>query len=425
MTLAEVIGAVHLADHEAVLARGWDRIAAVRPDPVPFLEPDFVRGVTADAGLSGEITDQALTTAARIRSDRALSALAWWYHSRLFGPVDQRPRTNQLPLLTDALGDQAGMFNVLILLSGTPQMRAVHRSRGVPESVTRESVTDLDINLHTEDYLCEHGTWGVGNGILGWLLLTWWGDLYRLGRLQFIPSNFRSPFHAYRNRVTGAVVALSDPGLPYRADGQRDGSAGIFDRQGAWTSMLEVDDDSVTGNPVSPEGYVLRDPVTLPRREWVPVMGPNSPCLDIHIPAGAPMDYDQCGESLRRALEFFPRHFPDRQFVGFACHSWILDTLFAELLPPTSNLVRFQREVYLFPIPHGGGVIRRVFGYGFAEMDGTVSDVDRARLPRDTGMRRAFAAHLDAGGRFRGGGCFLLKEDLDWGSEVYRKQWPF
>ena len=46
-------------------------------------------------------------------------------------------------------------------------------------------------------------------------------------------------------------------------------------------------------------------------------------------------------------------------------------------------------------------------------------------LPRDTTMRRAFAEHLEQGGHFRGGGCFLLAEDFNWGSRTYRRgPWP-
>jgi hypothetical protein len=39
-------------------------------------------------------------------------------------------------------------------------------------------------------------------------------------------------------------------------------------------------------------------------------------------------------------------------------------------------------------------------------------------------LQRAFARHLEVGGHFRGGACFLLKEDLAWGSQVYRRGWP-
>jgi hypothetical protein len=373
--------------------------------------------------LPNHVTEQALAAARRIAADPALRALFWYCHVRLFGPGEERPRTRDWPLLTAALGPVAGLFNMLLLLSGTPHMQEVHRSRGIPAQVVRDTVLDLKLNLETEDYNIQYGRWGTGTTILGWLLLHRWGQLYRLGRLQFIPSEFRSPFRAYRHQGTGAVVALSEPGLDYRRDGQRDGSAGVFDPD-AWTSTLEETEHEVTGHPVSPWGYVLAEPVSLPKREWRLALAPGQPVLDIHIPAGEPMDFDRCGDSIRQALEFFPRYFPDKPFVGFACHSWILDTQFPDLLPPSSNLVRFQREVYLFPIPRGGGVIRRVFGYGFEEVDGTVSAEDLVRLPRTTSMQRAFAAYMEAGGRFRGGGCFLLKEDVDWGGAVYRTRWP-
>jgi len=131
------------------------------------------------------------------------------------------------------------------------------------------------------------------------------------------------------------------------------------------------------------------------------------------------MGYDECGESIRRALEFFPRHYPDRPFVGFACGSWILDNQFETLLPATSNLVRFQKEVYLYPLRDDGhSVVRTVFGFG-------MTAADLPRFARRTGMQRAFAAHLESGGHFHAGGCFLLKDDVDWGSAFYRSRWPF
>ena len=55
------------------------------------------------------------------------------------------------PLLTDALGDDAGLYNVLLLLSGTPHMQAVHRAREIPPEVTRDTVLDLKLNLETRD----------------------------------------------------------------------------------------------------------------------------------------------------------------------------------------------------------------------------------------------------------------------------------
>ena len=136
--------------------------------------------------------------------------------------------------------------------------------------------------------------------------------------------------------------------------------------------------------------------------------------------AGSPLAHDECGESLRRSLDFFPKHFPDRPFVGYTCHSWLLDAQFENLLPPTSNLVRFQKEVYLFPVQGGNAsTLKAVFGRELPDLSET---------PRDTTMQRAFAGHLESGGHFRDGGCFLLPSEVQhWGRQSYRTQklpWP-
>jgi len=92
--------------------------------------------------------------------------------------------------------------------------------------------------------------------------------------------------------------------------------------------------------------------------------------------------------------------------------SWVLDGQFEQLLPATSNLARFQQEVYLFPVKSEGVPMLSIFG---------CKRSDPADLPRRTTMQRAFADHLRRGGHFRGGGCFLMSEDFDWGSQVYRR----
>src|SRR5207237_237173 len=94
---------------------------------------------------------------------------------------------------------EAGRFYVLGLLSGTPQMRAVHRRRGIPADVVRDTVLDLKLQREKEDYFQEYGHWGISTRILGWLLHHWRGELYRLGRLQFVPGQFHCRLRALRD----------------------------------------------------------------------------------------------------------------------------------------------------------------------------------------------------------------------------------
>ena len=80
-------------------------------------------------------------------------------------------------------------------------------------------------------------------------------------------------------------------------------------------------------------------------------------------------------------------------------------------------MVRWQRELYLFPIASGDRS-------GLYSMFGQ-DDVDPATAPRDTSLRRAVLDHLAQGGRLIAGGMFLLTEDFShFGTQHYRSHWP-
>jgi len=103
--------------------------------------------------------------------------------------------------------------------------------------------------------------------------------------------------------------------------------------------------------------------------------------------------------------------------VGFGCGSWILNPELEQIYSPTSNMVLWQRELYLYPFPFGGN---SGLYFVFAR-----DDVDPATAPRDTSLRRAILDHLEAGGKMRPGGMFFLTEDFEqFGTQVYRSNWP-
>ncbi|MBO0883587.1 MAG: DUF5596 domain-containing protein, partial [Mycobacterium sp.] len=47
--------------------------------------------------------------------------------------------------------------------------------------------------------------------------------------------------------------------------------------------------------------------------------------LNVHIPAGEPLDVGACEDAFTAAREFFPRHFPDEPITFFVCSFWLLD----------------------------------------------------------------------------------------------------
>lgn len=381
-------------------------------DTLLFLTPAAVAENCELAGFEAEAISYLQSMANRIATDSNLKRLAWHCHyllcrSSSFSRHDVR---NWTPL-TNLLGEFAGSFFLLIALSSVPHIRAFHQSRNIPESIARDTYSDT--SLWAEDYKTKHGAWGISLHILPWLFNHLSGELYRLGRLQFIQRPFRQKFRAFRNRLSRQVVVLAEEGTRYRSDGQIDGTGGEFDPENGWTSRFLVDSDRVVGTPIHPIGMALCREVNLPLKMWECILTPGQPILEIHIPAGSPMDFDACGDSLRQAIDFFPRYFPDRSFQGFCCTSWLLNTQYQDWLSPTSNIVRFQREFYLFPtFSNGQSGLARIFD------SDDIQDLSNA--PRDTSLRRAVLDGIQAEGYLRSGGALLFPGDLDWEKQVYR-----
>ena len=77
-------------------------------------------------------------------------------------------------------------------------------------------------------------------------------------------------------------------------------------------------------------------------------------------------------------------------------------------------MARFQREMYLLQtITSDENLLRPIYG-----------EIPQFQpSPRNTSLQRALSDFLEAGGvlRANGGGSVILREDLNWGGEVYRR----
>ncbi len=414
--LAHVVEGLNIADSRDALEPDWEPPRADAPNGVPFfLEPEFVADACDAAFIPPEFVADLVSAAGLLAGNEAACALAWHAHWWMFETDEfSFERVRAWPRVTHSLGPAGGLLYLLALLSGFESMQRIHREHGIPEAIVRDTLSQIE--LYPRQTRDRQGYPEIIPHLIAWLNNHFRGVIYRLARLQFQFGNSSYRIRVFRNDRTGQVVALSEDGVRYRPDGQvlRDGD----DPAGAWTAALSLAGDEIVGHPILPEGRARAEPVHLPADAWRQALAPGDPVLNIHIPGGEPMHYDRCGESFEMALEFFPRHFPDYTFHAFMCGSWILNSAIQEIMPDDSNLVRFQREVYLFPI-----------GLSDSSLPQSIFDEepeDLATAPRDTSMRRAYIDAMQAGGLVTGGGgCFLLPEDVRWGSQVYLSQeWP-
>lgn len=138
----------------------------------------------------------------------------------------------------------------------------------------------------------------------------------------------------------------------------------------------------------------------LARRAVGPIAA-GEPFLDVHIPEDGALDPAGCDASFERAGRFFARHFPAETLRRYACSSWLLDPVLAELLPAGSNIVRFQRRFEVHELREGpSGVFEFVFDR--PDLD-QATEPDLTGLPRTSRLRTALLAHYARGGRIRAG----------------------
>lgn len=93
--------------------------------------------------------------------------------------------------------------------------------------------------------------------------------------------------------------------------------------------------------------------------------------IEIHIPNGKPLTPEECEKSLYMAREFFSRFFPDYNYKGFTCHSWLLDETLIDLLGESSNIVKFMNLFDIVYTEESDSIFKYLFNW----------DTTRRKLP--------------------------------------------
>lgn len=77
--------------------------------------------------------------------------------------------------------------------------------------------------------------------------------------------------------------------------------------------------------------------------------------LFVHIPGNKPLTEEACTDSYSKALEFFGKYYGMEKLPCF-CYTWILQPWIADVLSPTSNVIKFKNTFKLLEtiqsIPH-------------------------------------------------------------------------
>ena len=132
------------------------------------------------------------------------------------------------------------------------------------------------------------------------------------------------------------------------------------------------------------------------------LLAPGAPVINLHIPEDGPLDLAECSASLKRIDRFFAQCRPDYAWQGFLCESWLLDRQLLPMLPPGSNIARFQALGRHYPMHPTDDTIFRIFGTAAP-----------TAIARPTSLQASAARFLQNGGQFIEEGMFIPRDAIE------------
>jgi len=393
----------------------WDFSQAEFPSGIiPNFQEEVWEESFRYAKLPEELYPKLQRVALAIQQNEALARLAWHTYWRCYRLTDGYGISNAWPE-ANILGAERGGVNILVALNWVPLLRQYHRRLAIPDDITQNTVRQLGLMAEKMFSFSHDGRMGMFPSQMRWMNRYLSKPYLRIGRLEYCLSPIPDPYYIYRNRQNGQVVALCAAGQSYTAEGYSYADWKEYENEpGIWCSVLHDDGKQVRGNPISPMGRARSQQLTLVYSDWEEVFRPGDWGLRMHIPAGGKMNLTDCGESLQQARDFFQKHFPERDIKLTATSSWIFNPGLEKFLPAESNLNRFQRELYLWPVASGPWD-----GLWFIyQRDGRPD----ASFPQQTSLQRQVYEYLQQGHRWRCGGMFILQDDIKhFGQQYYRQ----
>lgn len=275
------------------------------------------------------------------------------------------------------------MLTALALLSLVPHCHRRLTKRGLPEEMIHSVINFVDGAVY--DYGRRHGG-AYGCNLLDWFQRSVDGKLFRIGRLEIERARFSSPAKVFRN-AEGDAVALADA-LRVHRDGFALGAKNYEDEEGSYEATVEETDTAWIGHPFREDGFVSAETVTLPKDEWTLALTRGNKIVSLHIPPTGRLDPDAVDATLEETKTFLARYFPDFEYKGFFCGSWLLDPQLEAMVGAESNIARFGRRFRRIAVPSKGSA---VFNFVFLVPDR--NNVDVASLPENTRLERALKAH--------------------------------
>lgn len=249
------------------------------------------------------------------------------------------------------------------------------------------------------DFILLNHRYGISDYVT-WLEGFLENRLLRVGRFNFERRKLGGKFVILKN---GNTLVPAPDGVKFHRSGRVFGSVGCEDEAGAFTASFTEDSGAYLVYEI--ENGICKNTVKrLPKSEWEVFLTPESDVIDVHIPTGGPLEYENNTADFIRGFELINRAFGG-VYKAFHLHSWLLEPELPRLMGKTTNLTRFCSRFTLYPGKSGG---EEVFEYLYNL--GEVPPLEQ--LEEKSSFQRSVKKYLLDGNHFYGGHGVMLPTDL-------------
>ena len=352
---------------------------------------------------------------------------------------------NYTELVPGCLGRYNEAYAFLVLLACVPVSKKEMDRRGIPE----EYYSDIPHRMLRDQLARYRDTGRIDVEDMPWKMNFYTLTIFLLDRFLFIPYEHGEGFELYRSRRTGKVVGLNDAGNVYDMEGQLlkwkcseewedEGycDADDADKQrpdsenetdtghvyatrgsacpGTFVTVKEETEDAITGNYMNPVGYTEERLITISRSEYDRVLKKGDYLIATHIPGGEGYTPERLRNSMRLALDFFAKYYPELDMKGFWSSSWLYDKRLERIVGKGRNITNVQDMMFRYSDGEDGEML---YIHLYKSMDNTLTD-----YPCETSLQKGAREYLLNGGRFCTTGMMILKEEALNGGIYYTEQ---
>ena len=281
--------------------------------------------------------------------------------------------------------------------------------RGIPYSYMEPQLED--VKHHVSRWMRTKKS----DGVIRWDTIVAYLELFPVNTITVEPFINSVLWHGFR-RNDGKKIILMQENKNIRKDGQIDGVNGVYDY--AFTTIYKEDDNYYYGNPIDPYGIVLKDIVKLDKSKWHPYPDKDDWFIEFHVSSKNPYTIENFQESLRQAIIFMKKYYPERNFIASRGFSWLFSPQLKYIIDENKgNISRIKKCGYTVPTNTGEG---NVFNFVFHKVD-----IKPKEIPETTSLYRGIKQFLLSGGRINCGEMMFFLEDLDqMMNNVYQNYFP-